>query len=326
MAQLTPNRSGILLESGTNELEIICFVLRWKDPLKEQHENAIFGINAAKVKEMVAVPEEITPVPKAPPCVRGIFLIRNLTVPVIDLCAWFNFEPYITPEFRKKWVVIVSEINGKPFGFITHGVEKVSRISWEHIQAPPEVISRYKSLTAVCLIEGKVVQMVDFERIVATIDQSMSLPTVSNDAGGQQGEGEENKKEVLIVDDSTFIRSQLLERLKSAGYKVSCHQDGQAAWDYLEGLREKGVLAETVLAVITDIEMPRMDGHHLCKRIKERPEYRGIPVMLFSSMISDSQHHKGVAVGADDQITKPELVLLMERLNQCLNNIQVSAT
>lgn len=321
MASAAGRQTDILLETGTNELEVISFPLRWRTADKPDGQTAVFGINAAKVKELVAVPEEITPIPQSPSCVQGVFLLRNLTVPLIDLCAWFNFDPIVTPELRKKWVVVVSEINGKAFGFIAHGVNKVSRISWEQVQTPSEVISRYESLTSMCLIDNQIIQMVDFERIVAAIDPTMQMVPTMEGARPEHLE-EWRQKTVVIADDSGFIRHQLVATLQQAGYQVKDCPDGQSAWDFLEELRKQGTVKESLLGVITDIEMPRMDGHRLCKLIKEKPEYASIPVLLFSSLISDTLRHKGEAVGADDQITKPELSVLIKRFEACVSRLQ----
>jgi two-component system chemotaxis response regulator CheV len=128
-------------------------------------------------------------------------------------------------------------------------------------------------------------------------------------------------KAVVIADDSRIIQDQIRKTLERAGYRVVAHSDGQDAWEYLEKMRTNGTLHDEVLAVISDIEMPRMDGHNLCKRIKENTGYDGIPVMLFSSLVNDLALHKGEAVGADDQISKPELGQLVTRLQDCLRRL-----
>jgi two-component system chemotaxis response regulator CheV len=177
------------------------------------------------------------------------------------------------------------------------------------------MLARYQSITGVCLVNNQIIQMVDFERIVAAIDPTMMLEETS---GEKRDEAVDFNKAVLIADDSVTIRTQMRRALEGAGFRVVAHHDGQVAWDYLEGLRAAGKVDEEILAVVTDIEMPRMDGHHLCLKIKEQPAYRNIPVILFSSMISPGLRNKGTAVGADDQITKPELSNLVDRLFACI--------
>ncbi len=318
MAQTIESQSKILVEAGTNELEIITFYLQWLEPGSGKVITTYYGINAAKVRELVAMPDKVTETPESPPCVEGIFLLRNKTISLTNLCHWFDYQPDLSPEARAKWVVIVAEINGKPFGFITHGVDKVHRVSWTKIMSPPEILSDNQSITGVCLMEDRVIQMVDFEKIAASIDPAMSLENAAT-RGRIDTAADAEDKVVVIADDSSSIRRQLQLTLERAGLKVIAHADGQAAWDFLEKLREAGTVTDRVLAVITDIEMPRMDGHHLCLKIKQQPAYAQIPVILFSSMISDGLRNKGEAVGADDQVTKPELNALFDRLQACID-------
>jgi len=318
MAQSTSAQSKILVEAGTNELEIITFYLQWLDPATDKVTKTFYGINAAKVRELVAMPDKVTETPDAPACVEGVFLLRNRTIPLTNLCKWFDYQPDLSPEALAKWVVVVAEINGKPFGFTTHGVDKVHRVSWTKILSPPEILADNQSITGICLMDDRVIQMVDFEKIAAAIDPAMSLENVATRDHLETTAAEANKA-VVIADDSSSIRKQLQLTLERAGLKVIAHPDGQSAWDYLEKLREAGTLNDRVLAVVTDIEMPRMDGHHLCLKIKQQPAYGRIPVILFSSMISDGLRNKGEAVGADDQVTKPELDILFDRLQACLD-------
>jgi len=322
MSQASGYKSEILLQSGTNELEVITLFLQWHDRSNDSISRTAYGINAAKVRELVALPDKLTEIPENTiPAMKGVFLLRDRTIPLIDLCAWFGYEPDISPEAMAKWVVIVTEINGKFFGFISHGVDKVYRVSWTSIMPPPAIISHYSSLTGVCLVEGNIIQMVDFESIIASIDPTMVIDSDAHAIHVRPDE-EQADKVVVIADDSRIIQEQIKRTLEKAGYKVSAHSDGHEAWTFLEALREKGIVRDEVLAVITDIEMPRMDGHHLCMRIKENKEYEGIPVMLFSSLINATARHKGASVGADDQITKPELGNLVSRLQACLKRIK----
>jgi two-component system chemotaxis response regulator CheV len=320
MSQAAGYKTDILLQSGTNELEIITLFLQWHDQTTDAISRTAYGINAAKVRELVAMPETLTEIPESVPSMKGVFLLRDRTIPLIDLCEWFGYTPDLSPEARAKWVVIVTEINGKFFGFIAHGVDKVYRVSWTKILPPPPIISHYSSLTGVCLVDGNIIQMVDFESIIATIDPSMVIDSEAH-AILEHPDAAQADKAVVIADDSRVIQEQIRKTLEKAGYRVVSHSDGQDAWEYLEKLRINGTLHDKVLAVISDIEMPRMDGHNFCKRIKENSGYDGIPVMLFSSLINDTARHKGNAVGADDQISKPELGQLVTRLQDCLRRL-----
>lgn len=314
------SKNNILLEVGTNELEVITFYLEWTDPGTGEKQQSTYGINAAKVRELVAFPEEITEVANSVSCVKGVFLLRNNTIPLIDLCDWFGYQTESTDEGKKKWVVIVAELNGKPFGFITHGVDKVYRISWGQISPPPELIASSQSITGICQVENLIIQMIDFERIVGTIDPSMVMKS-NRDRTDALTIEKRYDKSVLIADDSRVVLIQLTRTLENAGFKVIPKPDGLAAWEYLEELREQGELDKKILAIISDIEMPRMDGHHFCMRVRQQPAYKKIPIILFSSMITDVLRRKGEAVGADDQVTKPELDELIARMEDCIQKL-----
>ena len=320
MAQTAGSRTGILLESGTNELEVITLYLQWLDPTATAPTQTSYGINAAKVRELVAMPTTLTEVPDSHPSVRGVFLLRNRTIPLIDLCHWFGYTPDTSPEAKAKWVVVVSEINGKLFSFISHGVDKVYRISWNQIMPPPDVIATKSSLTGMCLVNNQIIQMIDFEKICADIDPTMAMDDASH-AIQEKASADQQDKYVVIADDSGMIRDQITRTLERAGYKVKAFADGQSAWDFLELTMGAGEIDQQILVVVTDIEMPRMDGHHLCMKIKQQPAFDKVPVMLFSSLINDTARHKGDKVGADDQITKPELGALVGRLQACLQRM-----
>lgn len=320
MAKQYGSRSNILLEVGTNELEVITFSLEWVDPDTNDKRKNSYGINAAKVRELIALPEDVTEVINSPPSVQGVFLLRNRTIPLIDLCTWFDYQVDKSNMDLRKWVVIVAELNGKPFGFISHGVDKVYRISWSQISPPPEILSNSQAITGICQVNEQIIQMIDFERIISEIDPSMEIKSSMDEKEIHEIEGKYDKS-VLIVDDSQVVRIQLIRTLEGDGFKVIAHNDGQAAWEYLERLRENGELNKKILAIISDIEMPRMDGHNLCKRIRQLPAYDKIPVLLFSSMINDSLRRKGEALGADDQVTKPELDELIGRMQKCVNKL-----
>ncbi|OKY75277.1 MAG: hypothetical protein BM485_09910 [Desulfobulbaceae bacterium DB1] len=313
-------KRNILLEVGTNELEVITFYLEWIDPDTNRLHKNTYGINAAKVRELVAYPGDITEVANSASCVKGVFLLRNHTIPLIDLCDWFTYQTDTQKKEDKKWVVIVAELNGKAFGFITHGVDKVYRISWSQITPPPQLIASSQSITGICQVDNLIIQMIDFERIVGTIDPSMVVRSNLAEEDIQKIE-EKYDKSVLVVDDSRVVLMQLTKTLQTAGFKVIPKSDGQAAFEFLEDLRTKGEVDKKILAIISDIEMPRMDGHHLCMRVKQQAAYRKIPLLLFSSMINDALRRKGESVGADDQVTKPELDNLIERMQDCINRL-----
>lgn len=331
--------SQILTEVGTNEIELMSFNLVFKANLSSRFLQIPFGINAAKVKEIATMPANLTILPQSHPFVEGIFVLRNQTIPLINLCKYFGYTPDDSSEAKKKWVVIIIELNGRRFGILVHGVDKVYRISWNQIESPPSFIAQFGSVVSMTTINNKIIQMLDFENLIAQIDPALSMATsdkkgssqsLLEEANNQASSGETHsipefslpndvQGTILIAEDSKLIRGQMSKTLRGIGYQVLEFQDGLSAWDNLCEIKEKNPkVKEVVTCVITDIEMPRMDGHHLCKRIKEDPAFAGIPVLLFSSMINRALYIKGEKVGADDQITKPELAQLIDRTKACI--------
>ena len=313
---------SILLEAGTNELEVMSFNLHWKDPVTDKISRVTFGINAAKVKELVAVPDKITHHADSHPSVLGVFVLRGNTIPLIDICAWFGYDRYISDTENAgqiDQVCLVTEINQKLFAFLVHSVDKVYRISWEQIQPPPRLIARFESIVALTIINGRILQLIDFERVIATIDPSMDLQKQADMLyAGQDEDGlDQTRGWILFADDSAIIRKQVSLTLTKARCRSRAFKDGQELWDELLRRKAEGTVDE-VDAVATDIEMPRMDGHRLCKLIKDDPVLREIPVILFSSLINPMLRRKGEAVGADDQITKPELGKLVAMVERCI--------
>ncbi|MEW6429669.1 MAG: chemotaxis protein [Thermodesulfobacteriota bacterium] len=316
MAQAQSSREKILLESGTNELEVIAFTLSYSSPDSGEPTQNFYGINAGKVKELVAMPAEVTAIAgSGHSCIQGVFLLRNRTITLIDLARWFGYEPLPDPEIRRKWTVIVTEINGKLFGFVSHGVDKVYRVSWAEMKPPPPLIAQCHSITGICLIENRLIQMVDFEQIISEVDPSMRMQASASTLAGHEGQ---TGQRILIADDSGLIRGQIARVLEKSGFDVLAFDNGQAAWQYLEEYRDGKTDDGRLSAVISDIEMPRMDGHHLCMKIKSDASLKQLPVILFSSMINEALKRKGHEVGADDQITKPEIDTLVSRLRACI--------
>ena len=168
-------------------------------------------------------------------------------------------------------------------------------------------------------MEGQIIQMVDFEHIISAVDPSLQMTTRMQETM-EVSHAEKNKgKTVVVADDSRTILHQMTEMLEQAGFRVVSFADGQEAWLHLDKESQKEDLASDVVAVVSDIEMPCMDGLHLCSRIRANAKLKDLPVILFSSMINAGLRRKGESVGATDQITKPEIAQLVMRLEACLN-------
>lgn len=287
---------GILLESGTNELEVIVFEVG----------SGLFGINVMKVREIIQ-PMNITVMPHSHPNVEGIIKLREEIIPVIDLSAAINFPPLKTQTSDK---FIVSELNQVKVAFRVHSVSRIHRISWEQIEKPNELSQGLKDLTiGVVKMDENMVLLIDYEKVVYDIMPEAGLSSAKLD--GSVNVNRKNKK-VLIAEDSRILRQLLENTLQEAGYTdLDFTSDGKMAW---EALTDEKHPAYDI--IITDIEMPTMDGHHLTKRIKESADWKDTPVIIFSSLITGDLFHKGVRVGADAQISKPEVGELVHKLDE----------
>lgn len=295
------SNKGILLESGTNELEIVEFSIGKNK----------FGINVIKVKEIIN-PVSITQIPHVHPNVEGIIELRGEVLPVVDVAAALGFPKSDNPGQDK---FIVAEFNKQKVVFHVQTVTQIHRISWNEIEKPSEMYQGADSqVIGVIKLHGEMILLLDFEKIVVEInpDSGINVQQVK-----KLGERKRSTKRLVVAEDSPLLRKLLHDTLAEAGFhQVDFFENGKDALDYLESITKSGKdVTEVVQLVITDIEMPQMDGHHLTRRIKEHKELMKLPVIIFSSLITDDLRHKGQMVGANAQVSKPEiaeLVLLID--------------
>ena len=293
---------GILLETGTNELEIVEFGIGKNK----------FGINVIKVKEIIN-PVPITVVPHAHPNVEGIIELRGEVLPVVNVADALGFPASETPQQDK---FIVAEFNQQKVVFHVHSVTQIHRISWTQIEKPSDMYQGLDSqIIGVIKLNGEMILLLDFEKIVVEINPETGINVQQVKKLGKRPNSE---KRLVIAEDSPLLRKLLHDTLEEAGFHyLEFFENGQDALNYLENLAETSTnLTDDVHLVITDIEMPQMDGHHLTKRIKEHAELSKIPVIIFSSLITDSLRHKGQIVGADAQISKPEITELIKLIDK----------
>ncbi|MDR2054379.1 MAG: chemotaxis protein [Desulfovibrio sp.] len=302
-------QTNILLETGTNELEIVEFYVNLDG--YEGH----YGLNVAKVVE-IGRRQNVTAMPDMPhPAVLGAFSHRNgRIVPLIDMARYLGSGP-ITNEDAK---VIVTEFNTVCTAFLVSGVNRIYRLSWTDVEAPGNFLQNISqsSVTGVVRLEARVIFLLDLEAIVAELHPAMAIRFDAADGTTRK----ERTYDILHVDDSSSIRSLVLDLLTREGnFRLEQRVNGQEAWDCLSQLRarceETGEpITRYLQGVITDIEMPSMDGLALCKLIKEDHILRALPVAIFSSMINESLSRKCASVGADAQFTKPDLKALSTKL------------
>ncbi|WP_035343989.1 chemotaxis protein [Alkalihalobacillus hemicellulosilyticus] len=298
-------KSNILLETGTNELEIILFKVG----------KGTFGINVLKVREIIN-PLPITETPNEHEHVEGVIRLREEVIPVIDLAKVLNAPP---SENLNEDKLVIAELNQLKVAFHVHSVSRIHRISWEQIEKPSELSQGVTQTIGIVKMENEMPLLLDFEKIVVDINPESGL---SVEQVKSMGPRMRSQKKILVAEDSPTLRKLLHDTLHEAGYdSIQFFENGKMAWEYLELLAKenKNDIDRRIHAVITDIEMPQMDGHHLTKRIKETHALKHLPIIIFSSLITNDLYHKGESVGASAQISKPEIVKLVETLDDLLN-------
>lgn len=293
---------GILLESGTNELEILEFKVG----------NNYYGINVAKINEILPY-QRPTPVPNAHPAIEGIFMPRDTVISIIDLAKSLNLPDAVNQSSDK---YILTNFNNLNTGFHVHEVVAIHRVSWEDILKPDSTISSQGNgvATGIIKLDGKLIIILDFEKIVSDINPETGLK-VSDIA--QLGRRKRNEAPILIAEDSPLLSALMLECLHKAGYtNVIVTDNGQEAWNRLNEYKTSGTVKDSVSCIITDIEMPQMDGYRLTKLVKDDEILKEIPVIIFSSLINDDMRRKGELLGADAQLTKPEIGDLVKEIDK----------
>ena len=301
----TPNQTKILLESGTNELEIMEFTVGGE----------LFGINIAKIREIMRA-QETKRMPNSHNFVEGIFKQRGEVITVIDLAKCLNIE---RSENKSHDIFILTHFNKLNFAFRVESVVGIDRVSWEDIKKPDKVIYSGEDSVATAIAEYKdrLITILDFEKIIADISPETSITL---DRLDELGDRVESQKKILVAEDSMMLSNLIIGFLHKSGYKNTVKfNNGKEAWNYLTEAKESGLpISNYVSCIVSDIEMPLMDGHRLTKLIKTDDELKHIPVILFSSFISDELRIKGQEVGADEQITKPEIVELVNIIDRLI--------
>ena len=297
-------KEGILLESGTNEIEIMKFTI----------ENEFYGINVAKVKEIMMA-EKVKAMPHAHPAVEGIFKPRDVLITVIDLGYYLTNE-YL--EHKPRDLFIVTSFNKMTVAFRVQSIEGISRISWKDIQKPDKTLTHGEEgvATGIAQCDKELVTILDFEAIVAEIAPETTIQLSEVD---QMGDRPLCENPLVIAEDSILLQKMIDDALERAGFtNVKNFNNGQEAWDYLKSIRHDSDLYNKVNLIITDIEMPEMDGHRLTKLVKDDPRLKMIPIVIFSSLIDDQMRIKGETLGADEQLTKPEIGNLVHVIDKLL--------
>lgn len=296
-------QTEILLESGTNELEILEFTI----------DGNLYGINVAKIKEIMQH-TTVKPMQNSHPDIEGIFKPRDEVITVIDLAKHLHLAP---SEDSSHDIFIITNFSKEIYAFHVHNVIGIARISWKNLQKPDEIIYGGQDgvATAIAEYDGRLITILDFEKIIAEINPQSGLNSAAVDKLGNRAK---NISPVLVVEDSPLLSRMVVESMHKAGYtNITRVKNGQEAWDYLTGLKDNGKSLESQIAcLVTDIEMPEMDGHHLLHLIKDDPILKSIPVVIFSSLINEQLLRVGRDLGASGQFSKPEIVELIKFVDE----------
>ena len=296
----------ILLENGTNELEVLEFKL----------DGNAYGINVAKIKEIITY-EPVTPVPNAHPSIEGIFMPRDTMITAIDLKNCLQ-RGSATPG----GLFIITSFNKLDIAFHVDSVIGIHRVSWRDIIKPGATVSTTEEgvSTGIIKFEDRLIIVLDFEKIVTDINPETGLKMTDIE---ELGERERNNIPILVAEDSPLLNKLIVDSLHKAGYANLIHtENGQQAYDVIEECKREGTLKEHVQCVITDIEMPIMDGHRLTKLIKSDEETKDIPVVIFYSLVNEEMKRKGAALGANAQLSKPEIGNLVRTVDELVLNLK----
>jgi two-component system chemotaxis response regulator CheV len=290
----------ILLENGTNELEVLEFVV----------DGNAYGINVAKIKEIIPY-QAITPVPNSHPSIEGIFMPRDTMITAIDLKSCLQ-----RGVSEAGGLFIITNFNKLDIAFHVDAVRGIHRVSWKSIIKPGSTVSSAEESisTGIVKLDNRLVIILDFEKIVTDINPETGLKISEIDEMGVRGR---SNIPILIAEDSVLLNRLIVDSLKQAGYENLTHTaNGQEAYNVILEAKRNGTLKETVQCIITDIEMPIMDGHRLTKLVKEDEETQNIPIIIFSSLVNDEMKRKGESLGANAQLSKPEIGNLVRVIDE----------
>jgi len=307
---MEPNKK-ILLESGTNELEIVEFRIDECDN-KGNVIPCYFGVNVAKVREIIRLPN-LRKVVNTHAAISGMIKLRDQVITLIDLSRALNKNTEGIAADR----VIVLEFNRIIVGILVHSVSRIYRISWENVEPPVKAIHD-ANITGVVKMEDRIILILDFEKIIGELSSTEALSKPGEELMLAHSTVNRGAKTILVADDSRFIRNTMCGSLRQAGYHVVEAENGEEAWDMVNAMREKcaaqgAPITDLLNLIITDIEMPRMDGLHLTALIRKDAALDQVPVVIFSSLATDDNKTKWKNLGASDILTKPDLPNLVEK-------------
>ncbi|MFK5913949.1 MAG: chemotaxis protein [Woeseiaceae bacterium] len=287
---------------GENRLEILLFKLQGRH---------LFGINVFKVQEVLSCPK-LTQLPQSHSSMRGLATLRKQTIPVIDLASAIGQRPI---EAGPDKLIIITEYNGSVQAFLVDAVERIVNMNWEDIKAPPKGVGRNNYMTAVTEVEGSLVEIIDVEKILSEIigaDIHIEDASELNDKNG-------NPMRFLIVDDSMVARNQVQRTLQQIGIECDIATTGKGALDILKEKADAGlIITDEYKLLISDIEMPEMDGYTLTTSIRADDRMKDLPIMLLSSLSGGFNESMTEKVKADKFIPKFQAEELVREIKDLL--------
>ena len=308
-------QSKILLESDTNELEIVEFRIDEMD----WHGNVVpcyYGVNVAKVREIIRLPQ-MSRVVNAKPGIEGMIKLRDKVITIINLATVLNKSTGDLVADR----VVVLEFNNLMVGVLVHSVSRIYRISWKNVE-PPAAAVHSDEVTGLVKMEDRIILVLDFEKIVAELCSESALkPPDLVLMQRSETHPEREKRTVLVADDSLFIRKTLSSSLRSAGYTVLEAENGAEAWSIIQKTMQRAAqdgsaFKDHIQMLITDVEMPQMDGLHLTSLVRKEDSLDDLPVAIFSSLASEDNKRKWIGLGANCILTKPDLPKLVDVVDE----------
>jgi len=298
-------QTNILLESDTNELEIVEFRIDEMDA-KNNLVPCHYGVNVAKVREIIRLPQ-MSRVVNAKLGVEGMIKLRDKVITVINLAKVLGKDTGDLVADR----VVVLEFNNLMVGVLVHSVSRIYRISWKNVEPPAHSVHS-DQVTGLVKMDDRIILVLDFEKIVGELCSESALKPLSDSTMLISERVDRSHKTVLVADDSLFIRNTLCHALRSAGYTVTEAENGAEAWgivkDRLTRCAQDGSdFRSHISMMITDVEMPQMDGLHLTSLVRKEEMLKDLPVVIFSSLASEDNKRKWIGLGADYILTKPDL-------------------
>lgn len=309
-------QTNILLESDTNELEIVEFRIDEMDG----HGNVVpcyYGVNVAKVREIIRLPQ-MSRVVNAKPGVEGMIKLRDKVITIINLAQVLSKE---TGDLQADRVVVL-EFNNLMVGVLVHSVSRIYRISWKNVEPPAKSVHS-DQVTGLVKMDDRIILVLDFEKIVGELCSESALKPIVDVTMLEGDAACDNRAEriILVADDSVFIRTTLCSALRGAGYSVLEAENGAVAWEIIQKTikqceQDGSDFRPHIRMLITDVEMPQMDGLHLTSLVRKEEMLKELPVAIFSSLASEDNKRKWIGLGANCILTKPDLPNLVKVVDE----------